>query len=343
MDRKIRNILIAITSVILVMAVLFGWSFWRKKVTAEEQQEAQSALVKQQQKEQKQQSQSEAQKNTQTNTEYKLSDADKQMVIQAEHAMRDWGSDALKNPADWAKQDASTVLTQLRGDIDEKHNPLTQYVSFQLDDKTGPNGVNPVCPDGNNKGIYLCEQAPNAARWWHMQAWAYGSRWVSEPTVTQLSNNQVEVAGTVKAILLTRGDTMSNGTYSAITPAWTEYAVNDVITVKDGKITKIQHMKVDPWWINPWLHEWDRRMVENMGDNVNTQRIAIPVKGTLTYDGLHNDGETRVLKTPVTMGDLDGKVDWSLWDGITMTQTKEQGDKMMEECKAKYGDDCPLL
>ncbi|MBT1162765.1 hypothetical protein [Bifidobacterium sp. SO1] len=272
---------------------------------------------------------------------YKLTDEDLQTIIKLEHAMRDWGSDATVEAGSYAKQDASTVLTQLRGDIDEKTNPISQYVDPSVITVKGPNGPNPVCPDGQNKGMYICEQAPNAARWWHLQAWAYGSRWGDGPTVNQLSDDQAEVTGTVRSILLTRGDSFIGNGYAAITPAWKDYQIKDTITVNKGKITKIENGNTDYWWISPWLHDWNRDMIEALADG--STRIAIPVKGTVDYTGLQNDGITKILRTPGTMGDMNGTVDWSLWNGISMTTTEEQGDKLMQECKEKYGDDCPLL
>ena len=56
---------------------------------------------------------------------------------------------------------------------------------------------------------------------------------------------------------------------------------------------------------------------------------------------LFHYGVAPMLKGPATQGDLDGKVDWSLWSDIPMQAPNSELDALTQECIAKYGDQCP--
>ena len=92
------------------------------------------------------------------------------------------------------------------------------------------------------------------------------------------------------------------------------YDINDELTIANGKISGMNINGDNPWWINPWLTRWDNNMADDLSEGT---RIAIPVKGDPEM-GLAHSSMTPILKGPVTQSDLDGKVDWHLWDSVPM-------------------------
>lgn len=137
---------------------------------------------------------------------------------------------------------------------------------------------------------------------------------MKDPTVTVLDNGKVRVKGTVRSILVTSGDSYSMGGYNALTPAWRDYRIDDVLTIDNGKVSDIEYRSNQYWWINPFLSQWTP---DNVADNLGYgSRVAIPVSGGLNWNGMNPTGITRVLNSPTSMGDMDGKVDWSMWDDL---------------------------
>ena len=150
--------------------------------------------------------------------------------------------------------------------------------------------------------------------WWNSEALATGSRWTDGPHVTVNEDQTVTVTGKVESMLLQDGDSFNNGSIWALTPAWRDYDINDELTIANGKISGMNINGDNPWWINPWLTRWDNNMADDLSEGT---RIAIPVKGDPEM-GLAHSSMTPILKGPVTQSDLDGKVDWHLWDSIPM-------------------------
>lgn len=150
--------------------------------------------------------------------------------------------------------------------------------------------------------------------WWNSEALATGSRWTDGPHVTVNEDRTVTVTGKVESILLQDGDSFNNGSIWALTPAWRDYDINDELTIANGKISGMNINGDNPWWINPWLTHWDNNMADDLSEGT---RIAIPVKGNPEM-GLTHSSMTPILKGPVTQSDLDGKVDWHLWDSVPM-------------------------
>lgn len=247
-----------------------------------------------------------------------VSDEDIQLAIRAEQVMRNWGSDSLISVNGLSRQDATSVLNQLKGSIPDK-NPLTNLVDASLfTTSMGPDASSPFCQDDDT--TMTCSTMPRMRDWWPHQAWAYGTRWVTTPQAT-ISNDTILITGTVRSILLQDDDTYQAGEYHALTPAWQDYPIKDQITVRNGKIVKIISLESNYWWTNPWLTEWDRSMPDNVSEGT---RIAIPVKGTPNM-GLQHDGRTRIVKGPASQADLNGRVDWHLWDNLGVIGQSSDG------------------
>lgn len=324
-----------ILAIILAIGLTVGWIVWRKNVSGNnKKQQTQSQTAKPNKK-----TEDKSNKQSKDNTDKQVTQTDTssqaiQTVIQYEHAARDWGTDANIDPNKLSKQDARQVLDQLRGSVPDQ-NPLTAF-GIQPSPNAGPYATSYICQQDPNGE--LCKEQPTMRDWWTGQAWAYGSRWVNEPEA-KADGTVIRVTGKVKAILLQDDDAFASSGFSALTPAWNTYDVEDEVTVSDGKIASVKHLKNNPWWIDPYEQAWNNSMGQAMNDTV---RIAIPVTGDTSMN-LRHDVLSPILQGPQTMGDLSGKVNWQLWDGIQMGQTQEEGDKMMQQCKEKYGDKCPLL
>ncbi|MBT1161781.1 hypothetical protein [Bifidobacterium sp. SO1] len=237
--------------------------------------------------------------------------ADLRRAETLEHAMRDWGTDPTIRPATLKGLNAADMLQKIKGTIPET-NPIKNLASpALLSEDHGPDAPSPICRD--NPDSMTCSGIPSARQWLAHEAWSYGAKWTDGPAAVR-QGDRILVTGTVRAVLLQDDDTFAAGDWHAITPAWKDYEIRDLITMKNGKAIRIEHGNADPWWIDPWLREWDRSMPEGVGSG---ERMAIPVKGA--YDmNLHHDGMGRILKGPATQADLDGKVDWSLWSDIPM-------------------------
>lgn len=296
-----RRILASLIGVILTVVIVVCWVWWRHGTrTAQSQQVTQQA-------------QTTAPEGATTMGGEETRDLTGD-AIRLEHAMRDWGTDPAIDPASLKGQDAGTVLSMLRGS--SPSTPIADLIAFTPEADAGPHAPNPACNGADDPSI-LCTGWKDAGEWWHGQAWGYGARWADGPTATVNADGTVTVEGTVRTIMVGR-DTFgvdADAQWKAVTPAWESYPVVDIISFDaDGKATKVVHTKPDPWWTDPWLDKWDGNMASALATGT---RIAIPVTGTLAYDGLLWDTETERLPTPATMGDLDGKVDWALWDGLS--------------------------
>lgn len=244
---------------------------------------------------------------TTTQTTLTLTTQDKTLIHDFTHAMRDWGTNPLTDLKTLARQPAATVLTRLRFTIPDT-NPLTNLTT--LPTKRGPYAPNPACTISPQS--YSCRTWPTSGVWMRAQTWALGSHWVNEPTI-RVTDNRIHVTGTVRAIILGDDDRYtSENDWHALTPAWQDYPIDDQITIHNGKITAVISLNNDYWWINPYLLAWDDTVAANISQG---QRVAIPVKGqpVMTLD---HDLTTPVLRAPVSMGDLGGRVDWSLWNGL---------------------------
>ena len=309
------KILIAILAVVALVGGIIGWSLWRQHVTAEKQAQAQTE--KSQQGEKK----TGKQKNTKPSV---LNDEQKQQHIdlatQFELKARTWGTDPGIDINGLSKQDAQTVVDGLR--------------TPDFDANEGPDAPSVLCEQNLQNG---CSQYPTMKDWWRAEALASGSKWTDGPHVTVNDDSTMHVTGTVRAMLVQDTDTFNNGTYYAITPAWRDYQIDDTLTVENGKISRILSSGSNDWWLNPWLEHWTTRMADSLA---NGERKSIPVNGKPAMNLFHY-GVAPMLKGPATQGDLDGKVDWSLWSDIPMQAPNSELDALTQECIAKYGDQCP--
>lgn len=298
-----------ITSVVLVVALVIGWCAWRKHVTAvkETQTNATTSVHKKKPVAKKK----ELQKPVLTDEQKEQNGT---IALQMEKDMRNWGADSLADPHQWNKQPADQVLAALRTP-DNIEAPADMPTSMKLNQSWGSDAPSYVC--NNSDYQTLCDTMPTAQSWWKNEVWGTGARWVGDPTVKTYDDGKVRVKGKVRAILVTSGDTYSEGGYNALTPAWKDYQINDLITIEDGKVSNIEYLADQYWWINPFLSQWTP---DRVADNFSYgTRIAIPVSGDLNWNGMNPTGITRVLNAPESKGDMDGKVDWSMWDDVTFS------------------------
>lgn len=300
------KILASVITVAVLVAGILAWSTWRKKVTAAEHQQAQAQQLKKQQSEERKKA-AEAAAN-------QLTDEEKQqytdLAIKFEQAARNWGSDPTINLDSLSQHDTQQVIDQLRTP-DIGSNPLPALSAIPADKNDGPDAVSYPCEEEYENA---CKAYPTMKAWWNSEALATGSRWTDGPHVTVNEDRTVTVTGKVESILLQDGDSFNNGSIWALTPAWRNYDINDELTIANGKISGMNINGDNPWWINPWLTRWDNNMADDLSEGT---RIAIPVKGDPEM-GLAHSSMTPILKGPVTQSDLDGKVDWHLWDSIPM-------------------------
>lgn len=318
-DKKTITIII---SAVLVLALVIGWCSWRKHVTSVKEAQTSASVHSQKSKTEKK-----AQKPVLTDEQ---KEQNKAIALQMEKDMRNWGVDSLADPHQWAKQPADQVLAALRTP-DNIETPSDMPVSMKTNQAWGSDAPSYVCNMSDYQS--LCDTMPTAQAWWRNEVWGTGSRWAKDPTVTVLDNGKVRVKGTVRSILVTSGDTYSMGGYNALTPAWRDYQIDDVLTIDNGKVSDIEYRSNQYWWINPFLSQWTP---DNVADNLGYgSRIAIPVSGGLNWNGMNPTGITRVLNSPTSMGDMDGKVDWSMWDDLIQagntTESQQQAPDLDPE------------
>lgn len=255
-----------------------------------------------------------------------------------EHAMRDWGTDPTITPDSLKGLDAADALNRLRGHAPDPH-ALDGMLATPMPDGAGPAAPNPNC-SRTGQPMWTCATWADAGAWWAGQAWGYGARWTDGPHVDVTGTDSVEVTGTVTAIMVGQ-DTFTSTSWSAITPAWRQWPIHDTITFDRAMRADVTHANDDPWWVDPLLTVWDGTMAGRMDTGT---RVAIPVTGSPDWPGLMWDGVTEPLEVPATMGDLDGRVDWRLWDGLALAGLDDaQKEQLKQQCARDYGGTCPLF
>ncbi|PWG62667.1 hypothetical protein [Bifidobacterium callitrichidarum] len=327
-----KKIIAIIAAIVLVAGLATGWVMWRRHVTGNEKDTEQSQTVDKKKPSKKTETQSETDKqNTEAGKPTQTDRAALELAIQYEKNARDWGTDSTVNPATYAQQDAAAVVAALRtpalGD-----NPLTALISFKPDKDAGPTVVSIPCQRGYQTS---CSTQLTMGDWWNKEALGTGTRWVKGP-VAKVEGDNIRVTGTVRSILVQDTDTYGAGDYSAITPAWKNYEVNDLLTIRDNKVASVKHETSDPWWIDPWMQEWDDTMANNL---TTATRYAIPVKGQPDM-GLSHYGESPLLGAPQTGGD-DG-VDWSAWKDLKIPAGGGSAGQPASQCQNPLPDgSCP--
>lgn len=325
-----KKAVVIILVMMLVVGGAVGWSVWRKHATGSRQPDALPTYSATPSSPAAQPEQSPGQPEA---TASPLSDTQRQdraaTAISLEKTMRNWGTDPTLDLKPLAKQPVEQVAETLHTQP-VTTNPLagSELVAFTIDDDEGPTAPGMYCTDTSGNYEKACANHPTMGDWWSQEAWGYGTRWLGEPQASVNEDGTVRVTGQVRTFLVQDGDTFS-GKYWALTPAWQTYEVDDTLTFDgEGKVTGVSHAKDNPWWIDPYMSEWDDDMPYELGET--GERIAIPVVGAppavikLSYMSGH-----RQLRGPGTMADLDGKVNWDLFteDGECMAScgTGRQG------------------
>lgn len=299
-----KRIAIIATSAALVVALVLGWSLWRKDTSSESGTKATGAATSQKS------GTDDTEKTSEASTS--VEEQNKDLAIRFELAARNWGTDSTIAATDYNRMNASDVLNALRTP-DLGDSPIADMISFEPVENAGPDATSYVCLESDYQAF--CQFMPTAQSWWKNEAWGIGTRWIGEPEATVRSDGTIDVKGTVRTVLVTKGDTFSMNGYNALTPAWQDYEINDNLTIQDGKVASIRYRDgINHWWVNPWLNKWTPDYVaKNIAEGT---RIAIPVSGTLNWDGMEPTSITPALRTPKSMGDMDGNVDWTMWNDL---------------------------
>lgn len=326
-----KKIIAIIAAIILVAGLATGWVMWRRNVTGQDDKQQEQSQSEKKPSKKKTEMTEGTQSETQTAKPTQTDRAALVLAIQYEKNARNWGTDSTVDPSTYAKQDAQAVVDALRtpalGD-----NPITSLISFKLDKDAGPTAVSIPCQRGYQTS---CSTQLTMGDWWQKEALGTGTRWIKGP-VAKVEGNNIRVTGTVRSILVQDTDTYGAGDYSAITPAWKNYEVNDLLTIQDNKVASVKHEKSDPWWIDPWVSVWDDNMANDL---TSATRYAIPVKGQPNM-GLSHYGETPLLGAPQNGGD-DG-VDWSAWGDLNIPAGGGSAGQPASQCQNPLPDGgCP--
>lgn len=264
--------------------------------------------------------------------------ADLKAAADFERAARDWGADPTVDLTSFKLQPAGDVLAKLRGGLPDG-NPVDGMLGFKVDKDSGPDAPNPGCTDeladgpaSNAKTMY-CDSKMTARDWLKQTYWGVGAKWTDGPNVAA-ENGKVRVTGTVRVILVQGYDGMDEplalGDYRSVTPATRDYEISDLVAIRDGKVRRVEHSKDDPWWIDPWITQWDLDMPDDMGDGT---RVSIPVKGAPSWPGMVWDSDGGRLKGPESLG--DGDVDVTMWGDISgqFASVGQGGGKCQNACE----------
>ena len=230
-------------------------------------------------------------------------------AIRFEQQARNWGTDPNLNLDQVKTMDQAVFLGQTRMP-DPTMPDMSRLTVLHPADGQGPDGPSPACREDETSAI--CNTYQTAGAWWRQQAWAAGTRWVDGPHVT-INGNTAQVTGQVRSMLIQPGDSFHSTDYWAITPAWQTNTIDDTLTfTRDGRISGFTPHGANHWWVNPWYTTWDDSMANSMAA---AERVAIPVKGRPVMNLYPS---TDVMRAPQTPADLDGIVDWRLWNGICL-------------------------
>lgn len=237
-------------------------------------------------------------------------------ALEFERLARTWGIDAGMGADDLKGLDAAALASRLRTPAQSTPSGLAGLLSegLELDagDGVGPEAGSMPC---RQRVIATCQLHPTSQDWWGSELYGAGAAWKDGPTVESSDGRTVRVAGTVRLMAVSDGDTYTQGGWRALTPAWRDYRVDDVLTFDGaGRISNVRHRAQDHWWIDPWLTKWDENLIADLNAS-DTERTAIPVAGLPDMGMLQHTSLGGALRAPSSMGDMSG-VDWSLWTGV---------------------------
>ena len=314
-----KKILAIIATIILVGGLAAGWIMWRRDVTANKHDEQTQQTEKPDRKTEIQNKDSNDSTSNQIDAGGDTSDKAVQIAVQYETAARNWGLDPTIDLTQFKAQPAGDVLSKLRSAV-PAGNPISALISYKPKNTAGPDALNPACtnerkdgPDTEGKATY-CDSKMTSRDWLNATMWGVGSKWVEGP-VANISDGRIKVSGKVRAILVQGyagfDENLTMGQYHSITPATKDYEVTDYITVKDGKVWKVEHQGANVWWINPWVSQWTLDMGDSMNDG---DRVSIPVDGVPEWDGVSWDTVSSRLKG--TDYQVQDNVDTSMWDDL---------------------------
>ena len=262
-----------------------------------------------------------------TTPDVRVDDAAVDTAVRWERLAREWGTDPTVDPAGWNGGDIARIISQVRTGALSGDDPAAGLESFVHDTQAGPDAVNPLCPiyeerrvgDEKVAGyVQWCETVPRAGDWWAMQAIGMGVRWTDGPNATVTDDGRVRVRGTVR-VMLVQGDEDAaygrRGPWFTVTPIQADLPVDDLVTVRDGKVEDVEHSESNPWFIDPWHEAWDTDAADVL-QRAGGVRTLIAAHGDVPDWGsfLRSDADSARLPQPRLEGDPD--FDWTLWDAV---------------------------
>lgn len=287
-----RKIIIGVVAAIVVIAAVVGFCLWRQNVTASEQAQTQS------------QEQTDAGGDSGSNADdgdAPAVDEDQLLDIATrfEHAARDWGVDpntAASTSLD--KQDAQTVLDQVRTPETMDRSALDQLTTIPTEADQGPDAPSTYCQDDPDSGG--CAAQPTMLTYWRSQHWTQGTR-IDSMNASVNDDGTVTVEGDVKYVLWS--DTTDAATitpdgsgYWGYSPATGTESFRDILTIENGKVTARDRVNGTRWMGDPWFTGWNDNPASDTLSWNDRQQPNIPLKGTKPDQLLSHDLHRKILK-----------------------------------------------
>lgn len=282
-DRK-RNIIIAVIAVIVAVAAIFAWTWWRRDVTAKEQAE----------RERQQTVQTPAKKDKDED-ETKVDDATIQQrldtAIRFERLSREWGVDPTEATSDsLALKPSMESLNKVRTPETFDGADLSDVSSITPDEDAGPNAPSRYCvesPDGAP-----CSMYPTQYPYWRQQHWTMGARLKGDPKATyNEEDGTVTVEGDVLVVLWSDvQDAAVKFGYWGYTPVTGVHHFSDTLSFNDeGKVGQRDVNVGTIWLADPVYGSWDDNPASETGSWDDRQQPSIPLQGEPPSLGLNHD------------------------------------------------------
>lgn len=292
-DRK--KLIAIIIGVVVIVAAVIGFCLWRQHETGANEADGQSD-TSQTADNGKKDDDRDGDSGQLTEDEINmLTD----IATRYEHAARDWGVDPNSGSSlDLSKQDAQSVLDQIRTPETMDRSALDQLTTMQTTADEGPNAPSEFCQE--DAGSALCNGDPTMLAYWRDQHWTMGSR-IDSMSVEINDDGTAHVTGTVKYILWSDTDgaatlTPDGSGYWGYSPATGTDDFDETLTIEDGKVTNRDIASYTRWMGDPWFDDWDDNPASDTESWDNRQQPNIPLKGTKPTLPMNNDVSRVMLK-----------------------------------------------
>lgn len=231
----------------------------------------------------------------------------KRQAIQTARDLHEWGADSTIDVTTLNRLNAADAAGRLKGFLaDTRPDSLSDLT---VDESAGPDAASIPCTGDIRGG---CQTVPTMRSWMSIEIWGAGARFTAGPTATlSKTPGGVRVQGTLRVMVVQDTDTFSWGDWHALTPAFKDYEIDDMLTFTNGALSAVDQRGERSWLASPWLEPW----TDDMSALNASGRVAIPVKGWLDM-GLTHYRPSHALQAPASQADMDGQVDWSMWNSL---------------------------